>query len=288
MEKTCRQDLVGTIVDWVLVLMLISMIGLGVLVILQQILGRNLRVIRRLFKYQRWFFDPLHHPFDSINDDDEEDEEQAAEAAIAKEYALGGEDVIPLSMGGIRRRSDHFRDDGSDGDHEHADAIDRNGYETEPANDEDVLAWHDATQQSGALSSLGDVELVNTNASAATASAMHYSDEPSSYAAVRERSLSNGSAGLNASMDSDSHNSGTHATDDDNLSARSGMSGDRGSSPPSRRAGSRRFRDPELVDLPNLISTSKVAVPVGMAQQQQGNNINTHHQRPPSRNGSFN
>jgi hypothetical protein len=89
----------GNVVDWTLALMILGLFAIFILLLLQQILGRNLRIIRPLYKFQRWFFDPLEHPLDDMVDD--ERGEMGVIKGQGTEYNFG-EDVIPLSMGGRR------------------------------------------------------------------------------------------------------------------------------------------------------------------------------------------
>jgi hypothetical protein len=81
----------GNFVDWTLALMILGLFAIFILLLLQQILGRNLRIIRPLYKFQRWFFDPLEHTLDDMVDDEMR--------GHGTDYTFG-EDVIPLSMGG--------------------------------------------------------------------------------------------------------------------------------------------------------------------------------------------
>jgi hypothetical protein len=68
-------------------------------------MGRNLKVIRPLYRYQRWFFEPTRCEFSSIMKDDESESTLGA----GQQYTFGG-DVIPLSIGG--RRSGNNNVDG--------------------------------------------------------------------------------------------------------------------------------------------------------------------------------
>ena len=88
----------GDIVDWSLALMILALFAIFMLLLLQQVLGRNFRIIRPLYKCQRWFFDPLHHSFDDLVDDEMQ----------GTAYSFS-EDVIPLSMGGRKVASPSLR-----------------------------------------------------------------------------------------------------------------------------------------------------------------------------------
>lgn len=81
----------GDFVDWSLAFGMLLFSLFGLVLLAQQILGRSLRIIRPLYKFQRFLFDPLnHHRF---NEDDDNIHGRGHEYTFA-------EDVIPLSMGG--------------------------------------------------------------------------------------------------------------------------------------------------------------------------------------------
>jgi hypothetical protein len=87
-------------VDWAIALLLLACASIGFLLLLQQVMGRNLKVIRPLYRYQRWFFAPTHFAWkDVVNDDSE----SVSTRGLGQQYTFG-EDVIPLSMGGRRPR----------------------------------------------------------------------------------------------------------------------------------------------------------------------------------------
>lgn len=174
----------GDLVDWALVLAIFSFFLLGVLLTLQQIMGRNLRVIRPLYKFQRWFFDPLNHvPSNSDGDLD------LSERSVVQDYMFG-EERIPISMGG----------------------------KLAPFSLSQMLSPDPSVEWGeGRAESAGEVEM-----------------------AVRS---DNGG---------DASNSLDDPEDDDDYS----------NSLLDPGAAKRLFRDPDLVDLPDLKSRSKIAVPV--------------------------
>jgi hypothetical protein len=49
------------VVDWAIALLLAITAAVGCLLFLQQVMGRNLKVIRPLYRYQRWFFEPMRY-----------------------------------------------------------------------------------------------------------------------------------------------------------------------------------------------------------------------------------
>lgn len=175
----------GDLVDWALALAILGFFLLGVLLTLQQIMGRNLRVIRPLYKFQRWFFDPLNYTVSSSDGSDLDSSERSVD-----QDCIVGEESIPISMGGKLGPFSLI----------HMLSPDPSGEQGE-----------------GKVESAGEVEL-----------------------AVRS---DNGG---------DSSNSLDEQSED----------GDYPSSARDPGSAKRLFRDPDLVDLPDLKSKSKVAVPV--------------------------
>ena len=173
----------GDLVDWALALAIFGFFLLGVLLTLQQIMGRNLRVIRPLYKFQRWFFDPLNHTVSSSGDLD------LSERDIDQDFMFG-EERIPISMGGKLAPFTL----------------------SQMLSPDPGVEWHE-----GKVESVGEVEL-----------------------AVRNE-------------DGGFHSNNVDGQGDD---------GDYPSSSQNPGSAKRLFRDPDLVDLPDLKSKSKVAVPV--------------------------
>jgi hypothetical protein len=201
----------GDYVDISLALVILALFGIFVLLLLQQVLGRNLRIIRPLYKFQRWFFDPLHHTYDDMDDDDES-------YGRGNEYTVG-EDVIPLSMGG-RKGGDPSK---------------YRAYFTE------AEEWLNGTHSPG-----GDMELVNRR-------------QMSSPDLLEMRTMSG-------------NNGSSHPNDDSFRSFQSAEGDEDGAGLDEMKSRLqaeipiRLIRDPELVDLPDLKSKSKVAVPVSLTE----------------------
>jgi hypothetical protein len=80
-------------VDWSIALFIAVCAGVGFILLLQQVMGRSLKVIRPLYRFQRWFFQPTQFDWGQMV------EESEASRAIGQGYMFG-EDAIPLSMGG--------------------------------------------------------------------------------------------------------------------------------------------------------------------------------------------
>ncbi|GAX10881.1 hypothetical protein FisN_31Hh090 [Fistulifera solaris] len=175
----------GDLVDWTLALAILGFFFVGVLLTLQQILGRNLKVIRPLYKFQRWFFDPLNHTISSTGGSDIDSSERSG----GQDFILG-EERIPISMGGKLGPFSLM-----------------NMFSPDPR-----AEWVE-----GKAASVGEVEL-----------------------AVRS---DNGG---------DTSNSLDDQSDD----------GDYSNTIRDPGSAKRLFRDPDLVELPDLKSKSKIAVPV--------------------------
>lgn len=92
-------------VDWAIALVLVACAGVGFLLLLQQVMGRNLKVIRPLYRYQRWFFAPTHFAWKDVAAYVGDDSESII-SRTGQQYTFG-EDVIPLSMGGRRPQNDN-------------------------------------------------------------------------------------------------------------------------------------------------------------------------------------
>jgi hypothetical protein len=88
-EGISREDFV----DWSIALVIAVCAGVGFILLLQQVMGRNLRVIRPLYRFQRWFFQPTPFGWGQMV------EESEVSRAVGHGYMFG-EDAIPLSMGG--------------------------------------------------------------------------------------------------------------------------------------------------------------------------------------------
>jgi hypothetical protein len=184
-------------VDYVLALTVLVFSMIGFLLLLQQVMGRSYHVIRPLYKFQRWLFDPMHYKQARTHEglSIDEDDDWAINAEPADQTMLNfAKNVIPLSMGGIKMI--HWKKvDGSESD------------------DVGLAEFHDSDED--------EVPLNGLTPSAASESEVELTDL------------------------------------DKSMSSPSGLrnNGDNG-------IFKRIFRDPDLVDLPGLRSSSKVAMPV--------------------------
>ncbi|KAL7572350.1 hypothetical protein ACA910_021563 [Epithemia clementina (nom. ined.)] len=201
----------GLVVDWALALILIGFLLLSILLILQNVLGRNLHVLPSLYRFQRWFFNPRKIAYDDVPHTDEAKQQQ-----LVSVYPFG-QNSIPRSMGGVRLIKGLKRTNGLVPD----------GEETQPTPLCFPLEENDPFAGSARLGiddeALGDVELSTRNSSVMTHGNKLFSSGSSFHDEEFEVSPLDGSG--------------------------------------------RFFRDPELVQLPDLKSTSKVAVPVSSVRQ---------------------
>mmetsp|Transcript_11122 Transcript_11122/g.30723 ORF Transcript_11122/g.30723 Transcript_11122/m.30723 type:complete len:826 (-) Transcript_11122:101-2578(-) len=213
-------------VDWTIFFIIVTFFLFAVLLLLQQILGRNFRIIRPLYKCQRWFFDPRNHHYDDLQDTDE-----------AKQLGGGhphtfGQDGIPSSMGGVRSVLDSTIVRRDENGEPLSRASPTSSGRKSPRSSQDPLGNVDRQNDMGGLftisdENLGDVELTTKS-------------QPST---TNNRSWSGGPY-----KDSEEHD---NVELEDMMSISSSVSG-------------RLFRDPELVDLPHLKSHTKPAVPFAL------------------------
>ncbi|GKY94508.1 hypothetical protein MPSEU_000416700 [Mayamaea pseudoterrestris] len=195
--------------DYILALMVLMFSMVGFLLLLQQVMGRNYQVIRPLYKFQRFLFDPMHHANATTRDgmllDDNDDSIRGGQQSQAANLM---KNVIPLSMGGLQSslprvsKRKKKNDDASDS-----------------ANDE----WGLGAGDDGL-----DMEMVECPVR------------------LHADSLSETDVSVNAL----SRSSSTSNLANGDISRR-------------------MFRDPDLVDLPTLASSSKVAMPVGFGNGSQ-------------------
>jgi hypothetical protein len=205
-------------VDWTVSFLLAIVTAIGCILLLQQVMGRNFKLVRSLYRYQLWFFQPTQFDWDEMTAEGE------AICDIRDKYSFG-EDAIPLSMGGrkignvvasvfksgsthsMKNRSDDWLagDDSDDYDDE---ADNKNGH--------------------------GDMEMVDR--SLLWTSTSNHSGTSRNY----EKGTSFHSDGSEDLVMTDSVSEGNSIV--------------------------RLLRDPNLVDLPDLTSNSKVAMPVSSLQ----------------------
>ena len=173
----------GDLIDWVLALLVMSMVLVGIVMIIQQM---NTKISDRLYILQRWFFNPTKYDYEG-------------DLLVTDSNELG-EDGVPISMGGRRATTTtRYRDSPSSKSND------------DPSDDDD---------DNDIVESNGDVEMRNLSS-------------------VHSGSLQRMRSGESLDMRS------RGSADDDEIAARI------------------RLRNPDLVDLPSLSSTSKVATPVG-------------------------
>jgi hypothetical protein len=198
-------------VDWAIALLLLACAAIGFLLLLQQVMGRNLKVIRPLYRYQRWFFAPTQFAWKDIVGATD-DNESISTRGVGQQYTFG-EDVIPLSMGG--RPPSWFLNGRNNSHHSVHHSFD---------DDDNVLAMLDDDYYDDTHDTiLGDLELTESGGRPRSPTNLH----SQSY----DRGLSFHSE--NSAMD-------------DDLDLRIGGGGG-GMGPPPIRL----YRDPNLVDLPD-------------------------------------
>jgi hypothetical protein len=90
----------GDYVDWAIAFAFLMISMLGLLCLIQKVLGRKLQVSRPLYKFQRWFFDPVHYTLRDVKDPTVWDTSDKMERNGEGHTFTFAEDVIPLSMGG--------------------------------------------------------------------------------------------------------------------------------------------------------------------------------------------
>ena len=194
--------------DWSIALFIAMCAGVGFILLLQQVMGRNLKVIRPLYRFQRWFFQPTQFDWSQML------EESEASRAFGLGYIFG-EEAIPLSMGGRKNENNST-------------IFDIVGSSFRSSGTRCVPDDFDDMNQSDHV--LGDMELVNRSQ-------------------FRTPPLKNGDDVVFRSYEkiSSFHSDFSDVEEDSDVNA------------------ARLFRDPNYVDLPNLTSSSKVAMPVSVS-----------------------
>jgi hypothetical protein len=198
-------------VDWAIALLLLACAAIGFLLLLQQVMGRNLKVIRPLYRYQRWFFAPTQFAWKDIVGATD-DNESISTRGVGQQYTFG-EDVIPLSMGG--RPPSWFLNGRNNSHHSAHHSFDDDDNELAMLDDDYYDDTHDTI--------LGDLELTESGGRPRLSPTNLHSQN-------YDRGLSFHSE--NSAMD-------------DDLDLRIGGGG--GMGPPPIRL----YRDPNLVDLPD-------------------------------------
>jgi hypothetical protein len=90
----------GDFIDWGIAFAFLMLSMMGLLCLIQKVLGRKLQVSRSLYKFQRWFFDPVHYTLRDLKDPTAWDTSDKLERNGEGHTYTFAEDVIPLSMGG--------------------------------------------------------------------------------------------------------------------------------------------------------------------------------------------
>lgn len=243
-------------VDWAIFALMALIAAAGFVLLLQQICG--LRIVPQLYRYQRWFFQPRHC---SLDDDDEEDtyyNKGGGGGGATHQNRGGGKpfsfgaDAIPLSMGG-RRMATVF------------------------SNRDDARFFEQAEHW------LKGRAMTSTTPRRQNSSADGGGGGSNSVSSIQDDEYDNefeeflGSAGGGdlelvppSSSQFPSSNSFVgrfhDGNDEDAVSEHSSTL----DGTPSHRL----FRDPNLVDLPDLKSRSKVAVPVSISYNNNNNSKN--------------
>ena len=219
----------GDFVDWALALFLLCTAIFGLLMLVQQVCGGYVKLFQPLFKFQRWFFNPMHH-HDTIQDEIEEQKIAQARQGGGQEYTFG-QDAIPISMGGrpgpVSPRT-YLNTNFS-------------GQQVKSDNKKEWIPLTSSDEQlddSESSHEDREIEMIQKPPPMAREHASHH------------RATSRGSRD---SGDSASSFSRSDQMDGSNKDIRI----------QENELPARFTRDPDFVELPNLKSTSKVAVPVG-------------------------
>lgn len=243
----------GDLLDWTLALSLLFMFLFGILMLVQQIFGGYVKLIRPLFNFQIWFFNPLH--YEDIKDSMEEERRLTESQQGRGQPHSFGQDVIPVSMGG--RRSSHFQHPGL--------RMLRSVEANDDENERETIPLNGSGEHQLDSSKLSDEEFQEIEMTAARGSPVRRAFEGS------HRSSS---AASYDSGDSDASltyvTSPTYAGTGDNVS---GVVGNMELIEMDHRIREEelpeRFtRDPDFVDMPNLKSSSKVAIPAGVKRNK--------------------
>ena len=223
----------GDFVDWTLALLLLFLTLFGILMLFQQAFGGYVKSLRPWFKFQKWFFNPLHYE-DTVME--EEQRLSQTQQGGGQAYSFG-EDVIPVSMGGRRATgtsfpvSQLFRRKQKDDENYERERIPLNGSgEHQEASENDACG----------------IELTEGKSPLSRRAVVAYS-----------RGSSRGSA--------DSGDSGSENSED----SANGIVGNIEFIENDHRIREEELpssftRHPDLVEMPNLKSSSKVAIPAGV------------------------
>jgi hypothetical protein len=184
----------------------------------------NIKFFDRLYNFQRWFFNPTNHDYEG-------------DMLVVTDSVEVGEDGVPISMGGRRTLTVSYRDVSSN----------RDG-PTIPSESSNSSSDHDHA--------VGDVELCEFSGSRV----MPPRSTDSSISRNGSVSPLDSNRSRNSSFDDEDHGKASFSKRLNR--SRSSSFDDEDHSKPS--FSKHLMKNPDLVDLPSLSSTSKVAMPVGV------------------------
>ncbi len=217
-------------VDWSIVFILAILSAIGFVLLLQHVMGRNLKVIRPLYRCQLWFFQPTKFDWDEMMVESE------AARGIPEEYSLG-DDAIPLSMGGQKvgnKVATAFKSGSSHSIHHRVDEW----FGSNSCDEDDEIFLDDNNDTSALI----EMEMVSRSQPQFTSPIPNNS---SSHSAIFRKGTSFHSE---KSFDDDVAVTDSTAVESNSIG--------------------RFLRDPNLVDLPDLTSSSRVAIPVSTEKKR--------------------
>jgi len=247
----------GDFVDWSLAFLIVFFLVFGTMALIQQVFGGYVKLFRPLFNFQIWFFNPLH--YDEIKEAMEEEIRISSGSRKGRGHVHAfGQDAIPESMGGRRsmvngkKPSKLIRrikeDDDEDDDDDDMENSGRERVPLKKSNSGHILDDSESSHEAC------EIEMTEAKIPASSRLFQRASSRGSAESVGSASSLgfldngptANGIVGNLELVEQD------HRIVEDEL--------------PSRFT-----RDPDLVEMPNLKSTSKVAIPVGVQRNRSFN-----------------
>lgn len=233
-------------VDWTLALLLLFMTIFGGLLLIQQVFGSYVKLVQPLFNFQIWFFNPLH--FEDIKGTLEEERNLSQTGRGGGQAYNIGQDVIPVSMGGQRILPVKFpttrifarassRDQHDDEYFRERTPL-KGGWEQQKGSESDADLQEIEMTEATNLSSIRKAPLFVRNISRGSDDSEELASSPDN--AKSDEGINSGEVVGNIEL-----------LENDHRIQENGV--------PTRFR-----RDPDLVELPNLKSSSKVAIPVGV------------------------
>jgi len=242
------------VVDYLLTILLLILSIFGILMLIQQICGGYIKLYRPLYYFQRWFFNPLHY-----KDEEKVEEERrlAQEMGGGQAYSFG-EDVIPISMGGKRALGPlnsspisqifrGMRPTTTNDDECERIPLNSSGEHDESDNADDACEIELTTAKSPQSLRLLGLKHRDHRRSQSVVS----DESDNSYPSLERCDTEHISNGKRTHAPNGGIVKNIELVDKDHRTRETDF--------PSRLA-----RDPNLVDMPNLKSTSKVAIPAGL------------------------